>query len=306
MARPEVLAFLAEIKEHPLDRTSRLVLADWLEERDDPRGSLVRLQVEQARPDLNAVRRLELGDQERQLIQEHQEVWLGPLQPRIVSWAFQRGLVQLQSTPDRIIRETSPELLESEELAWVETIRLYGDTASPADYAATRSLQGVRVLDCSWTRMQAGHLAGLARAAPFPFLGELILNACTIGPVGLAALAESLSFPRLVTLRLSTIALGDDGLAILARSRLMAQLQILDLRNNRISRAGVAALAAAVAPNLRELSLMHNELDSDIAGVLIGSPTFERLHVLDLRGNRLDNAVQQSLRARFGPRVRFG
>jgi uncharacterized protein (TIGR02996 family) len=34
--RPEVLAFLEDIKEHPDDDTPRLVLADWLEDHGDP------------------------------------------------------------------------------------------------------------------------------------------------------------------------------------------------------------------------------------------------------------------------------
>ena len=31
-------AFLADIRDHPDDDTPRLIYADWLEERGDPRG----------------------------------------------------------------------------------------------------------------------------------------------------------------------------------------------------------------------------------------------------------------------------
>lgn len=34
-ARPEVLAFLQDIKEHPEDDTPRLILADWLQDYGD-------------------------------------------------------------------------------------------------------------------------------------------------------------------------------------------------------------------------------------------------------------------------------
>jgi uncharacterized protein (TIGR02996 family) len=47
--RPEVLAFLRDIKDHPDDDTPRLVLADWLEEHGDPRGEFVRVQCQLAR-----------------------------------------------------------------------------------------------------------------------------------------------------------------------------------------------------------------------------------------------------------------
>src|SRR3954466_14951956 len=36
-------AFLRAMQEHPDDTTRRLVFADWLEERGDPRGELIRL-----------------------------------------------------------------------------------------------------------------------------------------------------------------------------------------------------------------------------------------------------------------------
>lgn len=42
---PELRALLAACHAHPDDDTARLVLADWLQERDDPRGELVRAQV---------------------------------------------------------------------------------------------------------------------------------------------------------------------------------------------------------------------------------------------------------------------
>src|SRR5579883_2622880 len=38
--------FLAQIKAAPADRTARLVYADWLTERDDPRGELIRIEEE--------------------------------------------------------------------------------------------------------------------------------------------------------------------------------------------------------------------------------------------------------------------
>lgn len=42
---PELKALLAACHREPADDTPRLVLADWLQEHDDPRGELVRLQV---------------------------------------------------------------------------------------------------------------------------------------------------------------------------------------------------------------------------------------------------------------------
>ena len=38
-------SFLADIRDHPDDDTPRLIYADWLEERGDPRGEFLRLEV---------------------------------------------------------------------------------------------------------------------------------------------------------------------------------------------------------------------------------------------------------------------
>ena len=42
---PVLFQLLAAAKDSPEDDGPRLVLADWLEEHDDPRGEFVRLQV---------------------------------------------------------------------------------------------------------------------------------------------------------------------------------------------------------------------------------------------------------------------
>ena len=49
-ARPEVLAFLADSKEHPEDDTPRLAYADWLAENGhDARAEFIRTQIEISR-----------------------------------------------------------------------------------------------------------------------------------------------------------------------------------------------------------------------------------------------------------------
>ncbi len=42
---PDQDGFLSAIRADPADDTTRLVYADWLDERDDPRGDFVRLHL---------------------------------------------------------------------------------------------------------------------------------------------------------------------------------------------------------------------------------------------------------------------
>src|SRR4051812_36541696 len=95
--RPEVRAFLADIREHPDDSTPRLILADWLDDHDDPRGSFLRAQCHVAFRD-SAPRDIPaekwLADAE-ELRRRHERLWLGEMREHLDSWDFQRGLVQV-------------------------------------------------------------------------------------------------------------------------------------------------------------------------------------------------------------------
>ena len=75
-------SFCQAIRKSPEDDALRLVYADWLDERGDPRGQFIRVQCELAQlPDdspLTALRREELEDRERRLLKGHWEEWAGP------------------------------------------------------------------------------------------------------------------------------------------------------------------------------------------------------------------------------------
>jgi uncharacterized protein (TIGR02996 family) len=78
---------IADVYAHPDDDGPRLVYADWLEERGDPRGELIALQCRQGLD--------EAGERRvRALVKAHGRKWLGPLAPIVTTGhAFRRGFV---------------------------------------------------------------------------------------------------------------------------------------------------------------------------------------------------------------------
>src|SRR4051794_12735191 len=78
--------FLQALFEDPADDTSRLIFADWLDERGDPRGELLRVQRELDGwvPDLG--RRTALQQRERQLLSGWFATWPDPLRQRCREW----------------------------------------------------------------------------------------------------------------------------------------------------------------------------------------------------------------------------
>src|SRR5262249_51144151 len=95
--RPEVLAFLQDIKENPDDDAPRLILADWLEEHGDPRGEFLRLELEAMRLDLPIPRRCELAKEIGTLLRRYEVDWFGPLRMPNFSCDVLQGLVRLRA-----------------------------------------------------------------------------------------------------------------------------------------------------------------------------------------------------------------
>jgi uncharacterized protein (TIGR02996 family) len=92
-------AFLQAILENPDDDTPRLIYADWLEERGDPRGEFIRIQCRLAMLSAADERRPLLERQERELLEHHQDKWLGALRPSLSGWTFRRGFLDAISVP---------------------------------------------------------------------------------------------------------------------------------------------------------------------------------------------------------------
>jgi uncharacterized protein (TIGR02996 family) len=72
----ELRALLAACHADPDDDTPRLVLADWLQEHDDPRGELMRLQVRLAAMSAGDPEYDTLFDQHQKWWRKYQNVWL--------------------------------------------------------------------------------------------------------------------------------------------------------------------------------------------------------------------------------------
>src|SRR3954468_11511865 len=76
---PADAAFLRAIIAAPDDDLPRLVYADYLDERGDPRGEFIRLQCELARLPDRSPRQRELLARQTVLLTLHREKWLAPL-----------------------------------------------------------------------------------------------------------------------------------------------------------------------------------------------------------------------------------
>src|SRR5688500_11787241 len=73
--------FIQALVEDPHDDTSRLIYADWLMERGDPRGEFIRVQTERERLAPHDEQAGRLRVREQQLLAAHRDEWTAPLRP---------------------------------------------------------------------------------------------------------------------------------------------------------------------------------------------------------------------------------
>lgn len=101
-------AFFQAILENPDDDTPRLVYADWLTDRGDPRGEFVHAQCLLARMDEHDPQRPHLEIRERDLLHRQQDAWVGPLRPLLCRWTFRRGFLDQVAVPAAIYLSQGP------------------------------------------------------------------------------------------------------------------------------------------------------------------------------------------------------
>jgi uncharacterized protein (TIGR02996 family) len=303
-------AFLADILDKPDDEAVRLIFADWLEERGDPRGPFIRLQCQLAHlPDDHPHRR-DLEAEIQDLLLRHGEEWTAPLQELAEDWDLRGGFVEslrisvttLVEAPDRLaevfaahpIRHLAVVLTDNvprqaevlarfEGLARVEHLELSTQLWQPA----LREPEAEQLLASPYLgRLRQLNLAGNAVGNSFirklveaPLLGRLtsldLSQIDSLGSQAARALAVASQARHLRRLRLAQTHIGIPGLVALLGSQALPAMQSLEAADIHWSQATGRALESL--------------LEQTPAGCLLG-----RLRQLDLSGNELHPEVARA------------
>jgi uncharacterized protein (TIGR02996 family) len=115
-------AFLERLREHPGDDMTRLIYADWLEERGDARGELLRMEVEFAALDEGSDRAAELATRMRDARKGLDRAWLRQAGKRFDLWLLSYHPA-LKIAVLNVRRElTGMGLAEPKTWAWAESL----------------------------------------------------------------------------------------------------------------------------------------------------------------------------------------
>lgn len=139
-------AFINKIKENYFDDTARLVFADFLEERGDPRGPFFRLQVQAAQleqeelsarakgkqPSVDLLnRRTEIAHKINELHRDHGGPWYGPLWTEAArghaGHRFVRGMLRVYGSPSSFSYVGVQKVL-----AWADSVQVDHDAGGMA------------------------------------------------------------------------------------------------------------------------------------------------------------------------------
>ncbi|HKB34812.1 MAG TPA: TIGR02996 domain-containing protein, partial [Gemmataceae bacterium] len=136
--------FLQAIIEEPDDVGLRLIFADWLDERGDPRGEFIRVQCLLEEIEEDDPRRVELKTRERELLAAHEREWLGELDGRVSKWTFRRGFVEHVSVHAPLFVTEAEKLFRQTPL---RSAHLFGALEAAKELAGCPFLARLRRLD---------------------------------------------------------------------------------------------------------------------------------------------------------------
>ena len=323
LREPEQLAAIAA---HPDDDGPRLVYADALLERQDPRGEFIAVQCEAARLPATDPRRNELIVRSTQLLEAHRAAW----SPLGLDWQFERGFPSALQVHVRALRRHEAALTA---IATLRDLEVRFATPAPADLEGLLALPLVRrvsTLRFNWHTphqlaldlLQEPWVAKLERLQfswvmlperVWQVLGRVESPARQVPALDLmladardefVQLLDPAPWPRLKWLRLSNGRLGTRGCEALAQAGLCPSLQFLDLSWNRIGKQGATLLARSpLIHQLTSLDFSHCQI-GDEGCLAIAEARPSALRWLSIEHSRATELGVKALQAAL-PEVRL-
>lgn len=316
--------FLRAILARPDDNLPRLVYADYLDERGDPRGEFIRVQIALSQNNLDP----ELKQRERDLFTEYGERWLGPLSDFVSVATFRRGFVEeVVVVADQYLRNEA-RLFSTEPVRRIKFRGIFGQERALAHSTGLTRLVGI---DFGYNELDAGQLLPLinsseiARVQDLTIAGNLVgdrgalavasathlshlrhldVEGCKITHEGMARLQAAPHLRRLESFTCFDNPIGNAGARIVREMDMADRLRVLDLSNTGMDDDGLGSLDLRPWPSLFRLDVGFNRLQGTSLGTFGRSNHFPRLSYVGLHGNPIAEAtIERFLQTSLGRRL---
>jgi uncharacterized protein (TIGR02996 family) len=269
-------AFLEAIRAAPDDDAPRLIYADWLDERGDPRGEFIRVQCGRVRLPETDPRRAALAARARELLEANWGKWVVPLGAFV-------GRDAARHNAGWVARPFHPSRLAEFRRGFIDRLPVEaGAFVAGAD--ALIRLAPLRHVSFWGVGLYAAAVAASPHVAGLETLGFVDYFVAPLTAAGARALAASPHLGRLRGFYTASNDVTDDGARALAAAPWLAALDDLSLIDNGLTAEGVRSLAAAPSPlRLISLSLDNNPIGDEGAEAIAACRDLARLTYLGLK-----------------------
>jgi uncharacterized protein (TIGR02996 family) len=306
----DVGRLLAEILADPASEAARLVYADHLIERGDPRGELVHVQCKFEKIEWDDPQRRSIDERIADLLAAHETAWTRNVRvlgfdDHLQQVSLRRGFVEKVSidakdaaglvpalraiTPLRELHVTAKDDRHIDEVGRV-ACELEGLSFRTTDRGAAHAIASRLPRWPHRGRLEMLHVAGSDAAKAIgatPGLrGLKRLRVTGIGAFGMAALAVAPHMETVTTLEIPQSDLATEGLETFAKSAHFSGLRRLQLEHAKIGAVALEQFARSrIAGTLQQLRVHHNKLTERGARVL--AEHFGELELLDVEATEL-------------------
>ena len=299
-------AFLQEIIAAPDEDGPRLVYADWLEERGDPRAEFIRVQCEEARLG-DCARRSKLRRRAKLLRERYGSEWTAALDasgPEFRDLEYHRGFVESATISIRYFLKSGAGVMSRTPLRRV--VLTSGDKLLPK-LAHAQHLQQIEELHFADSGFPEQDLADFFQSPHLANLrGFRLYGTYSIGNVLASGLASA-SLPKLTALDLGpSQTIDPNWVTTLLTAPWLSTVEMLCLRN--LSDGAVREIAAnPLLGKLKvwDLSGSGQPLSAETGRTLAASRLTERLEHLKMEFCGMEVGGLQAMAATHWPRLQF-
>lgn len=304
------------ILDNPDDASRYLVYADWLSEHGDPRGELIVLQSKIAQNSTPA-----LKAQEKKLLEEHGETWLGSFADAEevdagVTWrlgfidSFRLGPTDDYETSELSFPEALAEILALPGIELLRELKIgalsYDDYPTSwsecvdalVEHGVPKGLRSLQFTRGGYWDISSTELGSIEKLYPLmPKLQHLSIE------MGSMDFGKKLDLPELRSLEIVTGGLTADNLSAI-RSGKFPHLEKLSLYIGETDNDYgcdvqlddiMSLLKKGDLKKVKHLGLANSSLADDIAAQLHTTPILAQLETLDLSHGTLGNAGAQAI-----------
>lgn len=281
-------SFIQEIITNPNDDVARMVFADFLEEQEDPRAEMIRIQFELADLDAFDPRRRKLRARELQLLRKH-GIFGDTISVAEVVGHHGGFIDAVKLTVTRFLKHQDVLFQQ----APIRELHLKSKAVRFGEIKESKYLKQLSKLVLKQNDSADEETAELICCSGLKDLRRLFIQSSTITSDAVIRIAENAQLERLEHLELQAWLMDSRAATAISRSPVFSSLRQLSLNGDQGDRAMVAISQSEHLTQLEQLTL-SGDIGSEGLTAIQGASFVSQLQSLDIYAQDLEAGVLHS------------